>query len=103
MSQLTIDKCHNFLFLLTLSLSERDPAMSKKNNFWNFRINDVWRGPLGCPTEAGDTGSSLSCGKNNGFIESCHFEANIQNLGRTGSCAGNYSNIAIEPLKYSQI
>ena len=59
----------------------------------------MWRSPLGC--EAGDPG--VSCGRNNGIIESCHFEANSQNLGMTGSCAGNYSNIAIEPLKYSQI
>ena len=58
----------------------------------------MWRQPLGC--EAGDPG--VSCGRNNGVIESCHFEANSQNLGRTGSCAGNYCYIAIEPLKYSK-
>ena len=46
----------------------------------------MWRQPLGC--EAGDPG--VSCERNNGVIESCHFEANSQNLGRTGSCAGNY-------------
>ena len=58
----------------------------------------MWRQPFGC--QAGDPGDS--CVRNNGIIESCHFEANSQNLGRTGSCAGNYCYIAIEPLKYSK-